>query len=180
MENKFLYINEGGSDGTLLAEDGGVAIIWHNGEHLVGQCYRERLNGRFLKKDYAYAFEKMVNDSSNSSLFDFENEDDILPSHLQEMADWLIAGREGEFFENLTYLKISELNEKEIDEKVKEFLKNVKQEYAIDTYRVSQHEGTRIVDCVELIEEPKKYAKKALVYSSVLQANVLVFRNDLK
>ncbi len=52
--------------------------------------------------------------------------------------------------------------------------------YKIDTDRVSQYEGERVVDTVTLLEEPKKGAKKALVYSPKLQANVLVYRKDLK
>jgi len=50
----------------------------------------------------------------------------------------------------------------------------------IDSDRVSQYEGTRVVDIVIPVEKPKKGAKKILVYSPMLQANVLVYRNDLK
>lgn len=53
-------------------------------------------------------------------------------------------------------------------------------QYKIDTDRVSQYEGERIVDVVTLLEKPAKGAKKVLVYSPKLQANVLVYRNDLK
>lgn len=125
MENKFLFIREGSEDGTLLAEDGGVATIWHNGECLVGQCYRERLESEHLKISFDVAFEKMIDGSSNSTMFDFEDEDVILPSHIQEMADWLVTERKGDFFENLIYLNINEMTSKEIGKKVKEFLKNV-------------------------------------------------------
>jgi len=124
MADKFLYIQEGGSDGTLLAQDGGVAIIWHNGEHLVGQCYRERLEAEHLKISFAHAFEEMMNDSSNSSMFDFEGQDFILPCHIEEMANWLVCSREGDFVENLTYLDNEKFTEKGIDKKVKKFLKN--------------------------------------------------------
>lgn len=51
--------------------------------------------------------------------------------------------------------------------------------YKIDTDRVSQYEGERIVDTVTIIEPPKKYQKKVLVYSPKLRANVLVFKKDL-
>ena len=125
MADKFLYIQEGGSDGTLLAQDGGVAIIWHNGEHLVGQCYRERLEAEHLKISFAHAFEEMINDSSNSSMFDFEGQDDILPNHIEDMADWLICPREGEFLENLIYLDNEKLTQEEIDKEVKKFLKDI-------------------------------------------------------
>jgi hypothetical protein len=108
MGNKFLYLKEGGTDGTLYAEDGGVAIIWHNGEHLVGQCYRERIEPKHLKNSLAEAFEIMMEDTSDSAMFDFENEDEILPLHIQELADWLVAGREGDFFENLIIFDFSE------------------------------------------------------------------------
>jgi hypothetical protein len=53
-------------------------------------------------------------------------------------------------------------------------------EYHIDTDRVSQYEGERIVDTVRLLEIPKKTDKRVLVYSPKLQANVLVFKSDLK
>lgn len=99
--DKFLYLKEEGTDGTLYAQDGGVAIIWHNGEHLVGQCYRERIEAKHLRESLAEAFEIMMEDTSNSAMFDFEGEDMILPLHIQELADWLVAGREGDFFENL-------------------------------------------------------------------------------
>jgi hypothetical protein len=52
--------------------------------------------------------------------------------------------------------------------------------YHIDSYRVSQYENERIVDVVEVVETPKKNAKKVLCYSPKLMANILVFRNDLK
>ena len=52
--------------------------------------------------------------------------------------------------------------------------------FKIDSYRVSQYEGIRVVGTVTLLEKPKKGAKKILVYSPMLQANVLVYRNDLK
>lgn len=123
--DKFLFIREGEDDGTLLAEDGGVAIIWHNGEHLIAQCYRERLEIEQIKIGYAHAFEYMAGRSSNSELFDFEDEDDILPSHIEEMADWLVCPREGDFLENLTYLDVNKLTKKELDKKIQEFLKGV-------------------------------------------------------
>ncbi len=52
--------------------------------------------------------------------------------------------------------------------------------YKIDTYRVSQYEGQRVVDTVELLETPSKYQKKVLVASPKLMATILVYRNDLK
>lgn len=124
MEAKFLYIKEGSSEGTLLASDGGVAIIWHNGENLVGQAYKERLLPEDLKISYANAFELMVGTSSNSSMFDFENEDEVLPNHIKEMAEWLVAFTELNFFENLTVIDEEELSREEIEEAVKSFLNN--------------------------------------------------------
>ena len=110
--NKFLYLKEGGTDGTLYAEDGGVAIIWHNEEYLVGQCYRERLGAENLKVSLAHAFEEMINNSSNSAMFDFEGDDTILPLHIEEMASWLVADREGDFFENLIIFDFADYTEK--------------------------------------------------------------------
>lgn len=52
--------------------------------------------------------------------------------------------------------------------------------YNLFSLRVSQYENERIIDTVTIIEEPKKYAKKVLVHSPKLMANVLVYRNDLK
>lgn len=57
---------------------------------------------------------------------------------------------------------------------------NVGDRFYIDTYRVSQYEDMRVVDVVEIVEIPKKYAKKVLCYSKKLLANILVFRTDLK
>lgn len=177
MENKFLFIREGESDGTLLAEDGGVATIWHNGEHLVGQCYRERLHAKDLEKSFAHAFEKMINDSSNSAMFDFEDGHDIiLPPHIEEMADWLIAGREGEFLENLVYLEEKKMTRKEIEAQVKSFLSEVN-EYYVD-YKDEEENNWRFLT-VTIVEKPKKYAKKILVHSENLLADILVFKKDL-
>lgn len=54
-------------------------------------------------------------------------------------------------------------------------------QFRIDTDRVSQYEGTRIVDTVSILVVPKKkYAKKVLVHSPYLMANVLVWLKDLK
>ena len=52
--------------------------------------------------------------------------------------------------------------------------------YKIDSHRVSQYENERIVDTVTVIETPKKGAKKVLVHSPKLMANILVYRKDLK
>lgn len=52
--------------------------------------------------------------------------------------------------------------------------------FKIDTYRVSQYTEKRVVDIVSVLEDPKKNAKKVLVYSPSLNADVLVFINDLK
>ena len=54
------------------------------------------------------------------------------------------------------------------------------QTYHIDTDRVSQHEGTRVVDDVTIEEAPKKDDKKVLVHSPYLQASVLVHKSELK
>lgn len=52
--------------------------------------------------------------------------------------------------------------------------------YHIDTDRVSQYEGTRIVDDVE-VQSGQEYEKETiLVYSLYLQANVLVPIEELK
>lgn len=123
MGDKFLFIREGSEDGTLIAEDGGVGTIWHNGEHWVGQCYRERLELEKIKESgLADTFEEMCGSSSNSSMFDFEDNEIILPMFLEEMADWLVSPREGEFFENLTFIDDKDFTQEEIDFKVAEFL----------------------------------------------------------
>ena len=124
MEAKFLYIKEGEDEGTLIASDGGVAIIWHNGEHLVGQAYQERLLPEDLKVSYANAFEKMINNSSNSSMFDFENEDNVLPNHIKEMAEWLVAFTDLDFFDNLKVIDENELTLEKIEEEVQSLLDN--------------------------------------------------------
>jgi len=124
MKAKFLYIQEGSDEGTLIASDGGVAIIWHNEEHLVGQAYQERLSLENLKVSYANAFEKMVDSSSNSSMFDFENEDEVLPNHIKELAEWLVAFTDLDFFDNLKVIVEKELSCEQIEEEVQSFLDN--------------------------------------------------------
>ena len=42
-----------------------------------------------------------------------------------------------------------------------------------------EFEGERLVDDVELIEQPLKTQKKVLVYSPKLKANILVYKNRL-
>lgn len=124
MEAKFLYIKEGSDEGTLIASDGGVAIIWHNGEHLVGQAYQERLLPEDLKVSFENAFEKMVDSSSNSSMFDFENEDEVLPNHIKELAEWLVAFTDLDFFDNLKVIVEKELSREQIEEEVQSLLDN--------------------------------------------------------
>lgn len=129
MADKFIYCKEGETDGTLYAQDGGVAIIWHNGEHLLGQCYRERIDPRtFLEKGIGEAFNEMIEDSSNSSMFDFENHNLVLPTHLEEIADWLVCSRKGDFIENLIFFDYSDFDKDKVDEEfekaMKEFFNN--------------------------------------------------------
>lgn len=57
---------------------------------------------------------------------------------------------------------------------------NIGERFYVDTYRVSQYEDMRVIDVVEIVEPPKKYAKKVLCYSKRLLANILVFIKDLK
>jgi hypothetical protein len=51
--------------------------------------------------------------------------------------------------------------------------------YKLDSYDVKQYENERIVDVVQVIEEPKLKSKYVLVYSGKLKANVLVPKKDL-
>jgi len=123
--DKFLFIKESDDSGTLLAQDGGVAIIWFNEEHMVAQCYRERLEAEQIKIGYEHAYQYMAGRSSNSALMDYEEDDDIKDEHLEEMADWLVMPREGEFLENLIRIDATTLSKKELDKTVQEFLKGV-------------------------------------------------------
>ena len=52
--------------------------------------------------------------------------------------------------------------------------------YHIDTERVSQYKGERVIDTVSVLVVPTKAQKKVLVHSPKLQASVLVFKSDLK
>jgi hypothetical protein len=54
------------------------------------------------------------------------------------------------------------------------------QTFKIDTDRVSQYRGERIVDNVRILVVPKKTDKKVLVYSPLLMADILVYKSDLK
>jgi hypothetical protein len=143
MENKFLYLKESETDGTLYAQDGGVAIIWHNGEHLVGQCYRERIEAKHLRKSLSEAFEIMMEDTSNSAMFDFEDEDEILPLHLQQLADWLMPSREGDFFDNLTMFDFDD-HSKEI---VGDELEKVAQVF-FDNEFFKEREGEQLISLI--------------------------------
>ena len=51
--------------------------------------------------------------------------------------------------------------------------------YKIDTYQVSQYENERVCSEVQLLEVPKKYAKRVLCYVAVLKADCLVWIKDL-
>jgi len=123
--DKFLYIDEGQDNGTLLAQDGGIAIIWYNEEHMVAQCYRERLEAAQIKIGYEHAFQYMAGRSSNSSLMDYEDDDEIKDEHLEEMANWLVCPREGNFLENVTRIDSTKISSEELDKIVQEFLKDV-------------------------------------------------------
>ncbi len=52
--------------------------------------------------------------------------------------------------------------------------------FNIDTDRVSQYKGERIVDTVNILVVPTKAQKKVLVYSPKLRADILVYKSDLK
>ena len=52
--------------------------------------------------------------------------------------------------------------------------------FNIDTYRVSQYKGERIVDTVTVLNVPTKKQRKVLVHSPKLMASILVFKSDLK
>jgi hypothetical protein len=143
MADKFLYLKEEATEGTLYAPDGGVAIIWHNGEHLVGQCYRERIEAKHLRKSLAEAFEIMMEDTSNSAMFDFEDEDEILPLHIQQLADWLVSGREGDFFENLTIFDFDDHSKETVGEE----LEKVAQEF-FDNEHFKEREKEQLVSLI--------------------------------
>jgi len=162
MANKFLFISEGGAEGTLIAEDGGVAITWHNGEYILGQCYRERLQGKYLKKGFSKAFEKMMEESSNSAMFDFEDHDYLLPIHLEELADWLVAGREGSLVENMIYLDSEKLTDKKINKEVKKFLNN---DYFYD--KEVEEGGLKLDFAKEVKRLDKKWSKAGMTCDAV-------------
>lgn len=124
MTDKFIYIQEDSTEGVLIAQDGGVATIWHNGEHLVGQGYKERLQIEDIKIGFSHAFETMAGVSSDSSMFDFEDEHKVHPTQLQVMAEWLVFGRNGDFFDNITVINVNEVTEDELNKKILEFLES--------------------------------------------------------
>jgi hypothetical protein len=130
MADKFLYIKDDNTEGTLLAQDGGVAIIWNNQEYIVGQCYRERLEAKHIKVGFAHAFNEMAGISSNSSMFDFEEDQEVQLNHIKEMAEWLVSPLEGDFFDNLTVIDVNEVTKRELDKKVREFFDNPRFEEA--------------------------------------------------
>lgn len=51
--------------------------------------------------------------------------------------------------------------------------------YKLDSYCVKQYESERIVDEVEVLQDCSGRTKWVLVYSKVLQANILVPKIDL-
>ena len=121
MEHKFLYIMDDSSEGTLLAQDGSVAIVWNNGKHLVAQCYGQRLEKKHIEVGFEHAFDEMVGNNSHSCIFDFKGDDEVNLHHIKEMAECLICSMKGEFFDNLTVIYVSE---KQLHKKIKEFLCN--------------------------------------------------------
>ena len=50
----------------------------------------------------------------------------------------------------------------------------------IDTYRVKQCENERVVSVVRVLKTPKKTDKTVLVHSQTLQADILVYKSDLR
>lgn len=52
--------------------------------------------------------------------------------------------------------------------------------FKIDSYQVSQYEGQRVVDAVEVLDPFHQTTKTVLVYSPLLKANVLVKKSELK
>lgn len=123
---KFILIKETEDEYTLIGEDGGYGGFHHNGEYIIGTYYGRLDVRRLIETDLETALNEMYESDNSRALFDNEGQDYFELSMAEEMADWMIAPREGEFYDNLTYLKsMDELSEAELIK----FLKKKQKEY---------------------------------------------------
>lgn len=130
---KFILIKDNSEEYTLIGEDGGFAGFHHNGEHIIGTYYGRIDVKRIIETDYETAVEDLLNADNSRSLFDFEGKDDFELGMAEEVADWMIAPRDGEFYDNLKYFKSNDdLSESELIKFLKKKRKFYEEECGID------------------------------------------------
>ena len=122
---KFILIKND-DEYTLIGEDGGYAGFHHNDECMVGTYYGRLDVKRLIETDLETTLDELYESDNSRTLFDFEGKDDFELSMAEELADWMIAPSEGNFYDNLKYFKsMDELSETELIK----FLKKKRKEY---------------------------------------------------
>lgn len=76
------FISKDGREGTIIAEDGGIVDVHHNGEHVVATLYQDR-----VKKFDDQMWDKLGEGKSQSK--DFENKDTLDDEIVVFAQNWL-------------------------------------------------------------------------------------------
>jgi hypothetical protein len=112
---KFLVVlpteNDSEQNTLIVCDDGGVATLHHNGEHIIAELYQNRIT---KDTDLSNMFDELG--EGKMYIQDYPNDDVVHPSHIKDCAKWLYVAdfdnlfsfevvKEGEY--NLsTFLKI--------------------------------------------------------------------------
>lgn len=94
---KFLVIlpkeNDSEQNTIILCEDGGVATLHHNGEHIIAELYQNRIT---KDTDLSTMFEELA--EGKMYIQDYPEDNQVYPNHIKECAEWLYASTEQELF----------------------------------------------------------------------------------
>lgn len=97
----FVFINNENNEANIYMTDGGVASIYHNGQHLITDYYQNRIPLELLPEDMSTA-EQVLNttktweDLAEGKMYynDWKGKDIITEEIVQDAVDWLCVGCE--------------------------------------------------------------------------------------
>lgn len=85
---KFLVVlpneNDSEQNTTILCENGGVATLHFNGEHMVAELYQKRIT---KDTDLLTMFDELS--EGKKYIEDYPNDNQVYPNHIKECAEWL-------------------------------------------------------------------------------------------
>jgi hypothetical protein len=94
---KFIVVlpkeNDSEQNTLIICEDGGVATLHHNGEHIIAELYQNRVTKNTLLSN-------MFDELSEGKMYikDYPNDNVVNSVHIKECAEWLYCGGEDNLF----------------------------------------------------------------------------------